>query len=405
MFEDNRNNEFDILMKSVLAQAEEEVPSRVWEGISSELDRIEAAKVRRPVMVWFRRSAIAVAAAAAVAVGVFVDWSGHDGDIVPQGSGTHMIAVAEPEPVSDDAEATLIADAQEEVRKAVSKVKETVPVSESSQETVIQEQVVSEEPETVSRPETVEENASEPAEEKPVIKEEAATAWTDDWAEDDDQPKARREIAVTASGTAGTNNVQKNGGGLMRRPSLSVAKPKTGVEQKSTESTYGLPVSFGAGVQFSLSDRWSLGIGANYTLLTRKFFGTYTSVNSEGVIETSVSSDIRNVQQYIGIPVNAFYNILKKDYVNFYAYAGGTVEKCISDKYDILNTEYLYKGTAKGVQLSANVGLGVEFLVGRHLGIYVDPSLRYYFNCGQPASIRTSQPLMMGLEMGLRFRL
>ncbi len=404
MFEDNRNNEFDILMKSVLAQAEEEVPSRVWEGISSELDRIEAAKVRRPAMVWFRRSAIAVAAAAAVAVGVFVDWGGQENDFVPQSAGTQMIAVAEPEPVSDDAEAILIADAKEEVRKSVSKVKETVPVSDRYQET-IEEQVVSKEPETVSRQEEVEEKASEPAEEKPAVKEEPARAWTDDWAEDDDQQKARREIAITASGTAGTNSVQKNGGGLMRRPSLSTAKPQTGVEQKSTESTYGLPVSFGAGVQFSLSERWSLGIGANYTLLTRKFFGTYTSVNSEGAIETSVSSDIRNVQQYIGIPVNAFYNILQKDYVNFYAYAGGTVEKCISDKYDILNTEYIYKGTAKGVQLSANVGLGVEFLLGRHLGIYVDPSLRYYFNCGQPASIRTSQPLMMGLEMGLRFRL
>lgn len=405
MFEDNRNNEFDILMKSVLAQAEEEVPSRVWEGISSELDRIEAAKVRRPVMVWFRRSAIAVAAAAAVAVGVFVDWSGQESDFVPRSAGTHMIAVAESEPVSDDAEATLIADAKEEVRKAVSKAKEAVPASESSQETVIQEQVVSEEPETVSRQETVEEKASEPAEEKPVVKEEPATVWTDDWAEDDEPQKAGRGMSITASGTAGTNSVQKNGGGLMKRPSLSTAKPQTGVEQKSTESTYGLPVSFGAGVQFSLNERWSLGTGVNYTLLTRKFFGTYTSVNSEGVIETSVSSDVRNVQQYIGIPVNAFYNILQKDYVNFYAYAGGTVEKCISDKYDILNTEYIYKGTAKGVQLSANVGLGVEFLLGKHLGIYVDPSLRYYFNCGQPASIRTSQPLMMGLEMGLRFRL
>ena len=209
MFEDNINNEFDILMKSVLAQAEEEVPSRVWEGISSELDRIEAAKVRRPVMVWFRRSAIAVAAAAAVAVGVFVDWGGQENDFVPQSAGTHMIAVAEPEPVSDDAEAILIADAQEEVRKAVSKVKETVPVSERFHET-IEEQVVSEEPETVSRQEEVEEKASEPAEEKPAVKEEPARAWTDDWAEDDEPQKAGRGISITASGTAGTNSVKKN---------------------------------------------------------------------------------------------------------------------------------------------------------------------------------------------------
>ena len=59
----------------------------------------------------------------------------------------------------------------------------------------------------------------------------------------------------------------------------------------------------------------------------------------------------------------------------------------------------------KRVQLSANLGIGVEFLLGDYLGLYVDPSLRYYFDNGQPASIRTAQPLMLGFEMGLRVKL
>ena len=158
-------------------------------------------------------------------------------------------------------------------------------------------------------------------------------------------------------------------------------------------------------MKIGLSDRWSLGVGANYTILTRKFFGTYTKVNQEGTIEESVSTDIRNAQQYVGIPVNAFYSIVDNEYMNFYTYAGVTVERCLSDKYDILNTEYIYKGTVKGVQTSANIGLGVEFMLGRHLGLYIDPSLRYYFNCDQPKSIRTVQPLMLGFELGLRARL
>ena len=59
----------------------------------------------------------------------------------------------------------------------------------------------------------------------------------------------------------------------------------------------------------------------------------------------------------------------------------------------------------KLIQISAAAGLGVEFLVGKHLGLYVDPRIRYYFNCRQPKSIRTEQPLMAGVEMGLRIRL
>ena len=37
--------------------------------------------------------------------------------------------------------------------------------------------------------------------------------------------------------------------------------------------------------------------------------------------------------------------------------------------------------------------------------MYIDPSLRYYFNCNQPKSIRTVQPLTLGFEMGLRVKL
>ena len=137
-------------------------------------------------------------------------------------------------------------------------------------------------------------------------------------------------------------------------------------------------------------------------MLSRKFFGTYTKVNDLGVVENSTSSDIRNTQHYIGIPVNAYYDIVHSNNVNLYLYAGGTVEKCITDRYDILGTAMVHKEKVQGVQLSANAGIGVGFRLGRHLGIYIDPSLRYYFDCNQPVSIRTAQPLMLGFEVGLR---
>ena len=91
--------------------------------------------------------------------------------------------------------------------------------------------------------------------------------------------------------------------------------------------------------------------------------------------------------------------------INLYAYAGGTAEKCISDKYSVLGTDIVHKEKIDGLQLSANAGIGVEFLLGKHVGVYIDPSLRYYFDNGQPKSIRTVQPLMLGFEMGIRARL
>ena len=67
MFDEDKYIESDDLMRSILSQGEEDVPAHVWEGISSELDRIDGISRRKTVMLWFRRGAAAAAAAAAVA--------------------------------------------------------------------------------------------------------------------------------------------------------------------------------------------------------------------------------------------------------------------------------------------------------------------------------------------------
>ena len=391
MFDENKYTESDNLMRSILSQGQEEVPAGVWEGISSELDRIEGVAARRTVMLWFRRSAVAVAAAAAVAVGVFTDWSA-DSDMIEASPDRSLIAVVDRPEINvggyldqpagiEERHLTYVADASEEVTEAVRIAEEAVEAGEPA-----------------------------PAKEKETsikdVQVQAEDMWTDILEEEEPAKKNRKHrTSIVLSGVAGTNGAKSSGLSPLKKPAMSTSRPKTGVVQKSPEATYGLPVSLGAGVKIDLSKRWSLGVGANYSVLSRRFFGTYTQVDGEGIVEESISTDIRDVQQYIGIPVNAFFSFVKNDYLNMYAYAGGAVERCVSDKYYILNTDYIYNGNVKGVQLSANAGIGMEFLLGRYLGIYLDPSLRYYFDCGQPKSIRTAQPLMMGIEMGLRFRL
>ena len=81
------------------------------------------------------------------------------------------------------------------------------------------------------------------------------------------------------------------------------------------------------------------------------------------------------------------------------------MEKCIADNYNVLSTSIRHTEKIKGLQLSANAGIGVEFMLGKYLGLYIDPSVRYYFDCDQPKNIRTVQPFMLGFELGLRARL
>lgn len=399
MFDDKNINEFDQMMKSILDEGREEVPASVWEGVSAGLDKADR---RKTVVLWWRRAAAGAAVAAAVAVGVIFNHTPQQ-TLVPEAGDSGMIAVAEPaeEIVAEETE-IVIPDMIAEAEPVVKPVRNAViKTADEAIEVVTDVAPADEIPvDIVPADKVPADNA--PADEKEVKTEKEY--FPEDWGEE--TPERKAGISLVVSGLASTNDAQnQNRIGPMKAPSVNPAPKKTGITETSTKSTYGIPVSFGAGVKIDFSEKWSLGVGANYTLLARKFYGKYTKVNEAGGIENSISSDIRNTQHFVGIPVNAYYSIVNKDNINLYAYAGGTVEKCVSDDYNVLGTSIYHKEKAQGVQLSADAGIGVEFMLGKHTGLYIDPSLRYYFDCGQPKSIRTVQPLMFGFEMGFRFRL
>ena len=407
MFEENdKTNEFDQMMKSILDEGQEEVPARVWDAVSEGLDN---AVRRKTVVLWFRRAAVGLAAAAAIVIGVVFNINPETG-LVPIAGDSGLIAVVEPEDAgienTDAPENIEISIAEvKPVKKQIRPVKAAVvPSEEIIPQTASEAMKISD-----AEPHTPAENIeSEPVAEKIEIQspkpQTPVTYFPEDWGEE--ETAVKRDISYVVSGLASTNSTQsKNRIGLMKAPTVTSAPEQTGITETSTSSTYGLPVSFGAGVKVGLSKKWSIGVGANYTILTRQFYGKYVKVDDNGNIQKSTSSDIRNTQHYVGIPVNAYYDIVDKDRVNLYAYAGGTVEKCVADNYNVLSTFIRHTEKVPGIQLSANAGIGVEFMLGKHLGLYLDPSVRYYFDCNQPKSIRTVQPLMLGFEMGLRARL
>lgn len=397
MFDENN----DIDFRSILEGAEEEVPASVWEGVSAGLDKAARGKV---VALWFRRAGIGVAAAAAVAAVMLVLPTDNGADIVSGADGSDMIAVVENVPAIPADTAETIAPEMVYMAKAepakVKSVVQTIPTEVESPEHMVSEERFPADQET---PEcTADEHATQQEKVMEKTNQEVTAEWKDEWS-DIEETTQKRNVAFVLSGLTGTNAAQNEAGkNIFKRPDPSPGPAVTGVKQTSTNSAYDIPLSFGAGVRIGLSPKWSIGAGVNYSMLSRKFSGTYTKVNAAGVIENSTASDIRNTQHYIGIPVNAYYDIVDSRNVNFYAYAGGAVEKCISDKYSVLNTSIIHKEKVSGFQWSANVGIGVGFKLGEHLGLYIDPSLRYYFDCDQPHNIRAAQPLMLGFEVGLR---
>ena len=407
-------DQFDLLAKSILKDAEETPPAHVWEGVSKGLDK---AAGKKAAILWLRRASVAtVAAAAAIASIILLNspTNTSTNGLPSQTADQDLIAVVQtPQPILIEAPqesplqnipTDLIAKAEipqtlTEIIQAHPAQGTTIPAIQTDN----RQEPIAETPE----PSQTVTNSERP--QNDVSKEKVTESLqTEDIWEDETEIKDRKKVrtAIVVSGIAGTNSPQnKSSIGPFKSQGILKAPTQTTLKQSSSEVHFGIPVSAGIGAKIHITDRWAVSLGINYTMLSSNFEGTYTKVE-DGIVSPSITADVRNKQHYIGIPINAYFNIISRDFINFYTYAGGTVEKCVMNKYQIFsNPAITHTERTKGVQLSANIGLGVEFLVGRHLGIYIDPSLRYYFEGRQAPSIRTAQPLMLGFEVGLRFNL
>ena len=396
MFED-QHNEQDLMFRSILESGQEEVPGRVWDGVASELARREKA------VLWWRRTAVGVAAAAAVMVGVLLHQPSEE---MPMHSGD-AFAVAAP-----------VEDVVEKVGRYIAYVpKVEKPATDSPANTLPSEAAVTEETVAPDKSALQTEQTADGGKstdvgktagqsgiaDNGVKKTEAFTPFPQEWEKEEAVRKYRAKASLTLSANTGANTVGKSApSGRLNRPMSPNARLKTGVTETGNNS-FGLPVSAGIGARFDIAPKWSVGVGVNWSMLTRNFDGVFIMVEDGEEMEYT-ESHIRNTQHYIGIPVNVYYNIISNKHINFYTYAGGAVEKGLTNRFDILSSKSVYKEEIQGVQWSANLGLGVEFMFGKHLGLYLDPSVRYYFSCQQPKSIRTAQPVMLGLELGLRTR-
>ena len=386
---DNQHTEQDLMFRSILENGQEEVPARVWDGIASELDQIAR---RRTVVLWWRRTAVSVAAAAAVAIGVVLNRPAEEFVLPMQ---EDMVVVIAPQTIEEvTAPQTIEEVAEQTVYLAYAPAKAPAPISVIVEQTVTDIAII-EEPASDTTP-TAENGQTDAKHVEP-------TADYYDWAEETPAAKNKIKASLVLSSTTGANSARKSSPSTkLRRPVNPNTLIKTGITEYGS-SQYSLPLSFGIGVKIDLTDRWSVGAGVNYTMLSRLFKGDFLNVEDGNILEY-MQSDIRNRQHYIGIPVNAYFNILSNNWINFYSYAGGVVEKCVENEYYILESTSTYKEKVQGLQWSANLGIGVEFMLGKHVGLYLDPSARYYFHCHQPKSIRTAKPLMFGAEIGIRTR-
>lgn len=399
--EDNR---FDLEIRSMLENAREDVPEGLWQGIES---RLPAPAKARPAAIWWKIASATGAVAAAVALTVFFSTRPvvqNPVDIIPsQDSGLSQLMETPLAPETGNMKPLSIGQVLRE------------SVSETDGEDVTETAGMEETAETAGKEETAPAAGTEEtavADETAVREENTAENWIRKYESADfdergeELQRSRKEkrgvvLSAYADALSNSNTAKASDINMLKRPAV----PQATTIEETGESRYAIPVAAGIGLRFDVSKRFSIGTGVSWSYLTRSFSGQFNELDAEGAIISQTGyTNIRNSQHYIGIPLNLYVDIIRKDFIDFYAYASGSANYCLSNRYQ-MDKSKSYSPEGSNWQFSAGIGMGVEFIAAKKVGFYIDPSLNYWFTAGEVSNIRTRQPLMLGLELGIRLHI
>lgn len=399
--EDNR---FDLEIRSMLENAREDVPEGLWQGIES---RLPAPAKARPAAIWWKIASATGAVAAAVALTVFFSTRPvvqNPVDIIPsQDSGLSQLMETPLAPETGNMKPLSIGQVLRE------------SVSETDGEDVTETAGMEETDETAGKEETAPAAGTEEtavADETAVREENTAENWirkyeSADFDERGEELQGSRKekrgvvLSAYADALSNSNTAKASDINMLKRPAV----PQATTIEETGESRYAIPVAAGIGLRFDVSKRFSIGTGVSWSYLTRSFSGQFNELDAEGAIISQTGyTNIRNSQHYIGIPLNLYVDIIRKDFIDFYAYASGSANYCLSNRYQ-MDKSKSYSPEGSNWQFSAGIGMGVEFIAAKKVGFYIDPSLNYWFTAGEVSNIRTRQPLMLGLELGIRLHI
>lgn len=216
--------------------------------------------------------------------------------------------------------------------------------------------------------------------------------------QEDNSPKKNRGMIIgLSSNMLALSSSSMPSGRPQYAPGMNM-NIQTGIVPISKPS-FSIPLTFGLDLLLPINNRISVGTGVNYSLLMSNFQALIDN-SSEGMVDQTI--------HYIGVPLSLYVNILNNKSFFCYLKGGAAIEKGInisSKIVDIIDGVEYRSASIHGLQYSANVGIGLQYLFNDFVGIYFDPSVVYFFDSKQPFSVRTVQPLQLNLELGLRFNL
>ena len=186
---------------------------------------------------------------------------------------------------------------------------------------------------------------------------------------------------------------------IIMRIALSNAS-RPGDDKILRTSHHQMPVTWSLALKYRLNHRWGVETGLNYSKLTSEF----------EMGEDGNKIEQRQMIHYLGIPVKGVFNIYGGRTWNLYGNAGLVTEIPVyaplySNYYVHGQYEVSDKTTIRAPwQFSTTFGLGIQYHLTPHIGIFAEPSLQYFIPTHTDIeTYRTEHPFTFSLPIGIRF--
>ena len=173
------------------------------------------------------------------------------------------------------------------------------------------------------------------------------------------------------------------------------------IDMREIDMHHNLPLRFGLSVRYDFNSRFGIESGLVYSRLSSDLSGGARQ-NIKG----------QQVLHYMGVPLNIKYRIASWRSFSLYASAGVMMEKCVDGsltKEELSNTSSDIKTSSIGIsedalQWSSNIAADLQFDITRHIGVYIEPGISYYFdNRSEVRNIYKDRPFNFNLNLGLRY--
>jgi len=367
-------------LKQKLEGHQKTPPAGLWEDISKEMGFASKPVQKKPAPI--RRWYWAAAAAVLVLVSFFV-FQENNNEQPLQAQTTVQQHVSPKQEISSPAEDEPSTQhpvlALVQTSKPSHIIKKDEPIKQEVSEPIISETI-----ELQDKEKAQDNEAPTPPSEREFI--------PDEWMADVSSGESSQKwsIGVNASGgLLSSNNSQRtgrvyydsanntNGESYNTGFSYNQDLPYTKTEYVSD---HHLPIRLGVSLNYHLSTRLALLTGINYTYLYSEFkIPLYSKVSYEQKLH------------YLGIPLGLSYQLWASNSFQIYLSGGWMLEKCLNEE---------------PWQWSVEAAAGIEYSIVRQLGLYLEPSLGYYFKDGTSFEhYYKEHPLAPSIEFGLRLHI